>query len=195
MSRKWRNVEETIEDLTDLDSFAVGATEAAQRAGFPSAEAMERWLTNHKQYPLWLRFKGRDPEGAHEHQRARRLRMTENSNDTIAAVISKAQKSSRKRTRTKADKVSDLIAELRTTLATEEQEDTTREAARKEVDRLERELRDAKARMKGGATDDGPTPVEIRQWARAEGVDCPAKGRVPETVREAYLAASEQRAS
>ena len=94
---------EVLEDLTDLDSFGVGATDAAKRTGFPSAHAMERWLHRHDNYPLWIRMKARDPEGIHD-KANRRAAMTESSTDNIAALISKAQKSSRKRTRTKADK-------------------------------------------------------------------------------------------
>jgi hypothetical protein len=36
-----------------------------------------------------------------------------------------------------------------------------------------------------------PTPAELRAWASENGVDCPAKGRIPERVYEAYQAASE----
>lgn len=193
-----RPVAEVIEDLTDLDSFGVGATDAAKRTGFPTPHAMERWLHRQKEYPLWLRMKARDPEGMHDPAN-RRLHMTENSTDAIAALISRAQKSSRKRTRTKADKVSDLVADLRHLLDVEEHEDKAREVARKDVERLERELREAKAILKGGsatpATTEGPSAADIREWARAEGVDCPAMGRIPESVRAAYLEADEQQAS
>lgn len=34
-----------------------------------------------------------------------------------------------------------------------------------------------------------PTPAEIRAWGLSEGYDLPARGRIPEDVREAYLAA------
>ncbi len=188
-------VADVMEDLEFLDQTGVGARDAAERAGFPSAEALERWLHRHNEYPLWLRMKARDPEGWHHQQR--RLRMTETpSTDTIAVLISKAQKSSRKRTRAKADKISDLVADLRTLLDFEEHDDKAREVARKDVERLERELREAKARMKGGTVEDsGPSAADIRAWAKSEGVECPAKGRVPESVREAYEAASEQQAS
>ncbi|MCZ4498624.1 MAG: hypothetical protein JWQ74_1177 [Marmoricola sp.] len=35
----------------------------------------------------------------------------------------------------------------------------------------------------------GPTPAEIRVWARENGFDVPDRGRVSSEVREAYLAA------
>lgn len=31
-----------------------------------------------------------------------------------------------------------------------------------------------------------PKPSELRAWAAENGVECPAKGRVPESVLEAY---------
>ncbi|HET9501297.1 MAG TPA: Lsr2 family protein [Marmoricola sp.] len=35
----------------------------------------------------------------------------------------------------------------------------------------------------------GPTPAEIRAWARDNGMDVPERGRVSEAVRQAYAAA------
>lgn len=181
-----------LEDLEWLDSTGVGGLDAAKRTDFPSAEALEGWLHRKGQYPLWLRLKARDPHGIHN---ARRLHMNENTTDTIAALISHAQASTRKRTRTKGDRLSDLIADLRSTLDIEAHEDKARETARKDVERLERELREAKAVLKGGATVTpigGPTAAEIRTWAHSEGVECPERGRVPEAVREAYATAQER---
>lgn len=69
------------------------------------------------------------------------------------------------------------------------------EAARREIERLEQELRDAKAKLRGGTpaakTDDGPNrdPKVVRAWAAEHGVDCPATGRVPRVVVDAYLEA------
>ena len=37
---------------------------------------------------------------------------------------------------------------------------------------------------------DEPTAGTLRQWARENGFDVPARGRVPELVREAYKAAN-----
>jgi hypothetical protein len=42
---------------------------------------------------------------------------------------------------------------------------------------------------KRGRTDVGPSPADIRAWARANGFDVPERGRVSSTVREAYVAA------
>ncbi len=36
---------------------------------------------------------------------------------------------------------------------------------------------------------DGPSPSELREWARANGYDVSERGRISEKVREAYAAA------
>ena len=49
---------------------------------------------------------------------------------------------------------------------------------------------DAKpSRSRGGASSDGPSASEIREWARANGHTVPDRGRVSSEVREAYAAA------
>lgn len=40
---------------------------------------------------------------------------------------------------------------------------------------------------------DDPSPGAMREWARENGFDVPARGRVPELVREAYKAANSHR--
>ena len=39
------------------------------------------------------------------------------------------------------------------------------------------------------ATGSGPSPKEVREWARENGHDVPDRGRIPAEVREAYDAA------
>lgn len=39
------------------------------------------------------------------------------------------------------------------------------------------------------ASSPGTAPGEIRDWAVAQGLDIPARGRIPASVREAYYAA------
>lgn len=62
------------------------------------------------------------------------------------------------------------------------------EAARIEVARLEKKLADAKARLKGGRKDDGPSldAKTVRAWAAQNGIDCPSRGRPPQRVVDAY---------
>ena len=44
-------------------------------------------------------------------------------------------------------------------------------------------------RSRGGASSDGPSASEIREWARGNGHTVPDRGRVSAEVREAYAAA------
>lgn len=42
---------------------------------------------------------------------------------------------------------------------------------------------------KAAAASGGPTPAEIREWARSQGMEVPDRGRVSADVRQAYDAA------
>lgn len=44
-------------------------------------------------------------------------------------------------------------------------------------------------RSASGSAGSGPTPKEIRDWARSQGMDVPERGRVSADVRAAYEAA------
>lgn len=92
------------------------------------------------------------------------------------------------RVRRAAEKACDAVDRLRDLLAQWED----RAAARAEVERLETELAAAKARLTGrpAAPQGGrPDSREVRAWAEAAGVPCPARGRIPAAVRAAYDAA------
>lgn len=194
---KHRDVESTLEDLDWLDQSGVGAIEAAKRTEFASGEALEKWLERHGKYDLWLRFKQRDPVGIH-HAPNRRQANAMTNTDTIAALLEDARQSSKKRTRSKAERVALMVDDLRTTLATEREQEARESEARKEIERLERQLAAARAKLKGGqaaaTATAGPAASEIRAWAAANGVACPAMGRVPADVREAFEAAQESAA-
>lgn len=49
--------------------------------------------------------------------------------------------------------------------------------------------RKAAGRRRGGRAASGPSPADIRAWARDNGFDVPDRGRVSSEVREAYAAA------
>ena len=49
--------------------------------------------------------------------------------------------------------------------------------------------RRAAGRRRGRSGAGGPSPADIRAWARDNGFDVPDRGRVSSEVREAYLAA------
>lgn len=71
--------------------------------------------------------------------------------------------------------------------------------ARAEVERLEQQLAEAQAKLRGPAraaavavvapNQAGASAKEIRAWAAANGIDCPARGIVPAAVVDAYVAA------
>ena len=44
-------------------------------------------------------------------------------------------------------------------------------------------------RSRSASTTNGPAPKEIREWARAQKLDVPERGRIPASVVEAYSAA------
>jgi hypothetical protein len=115
-----------------------------------------------------------------------------------------------KRIQSAANKVLDDLDRLRTLI----REDAKKHAARRkaerekaearaEVERLKAQLAEAQAKLRGGSAPgkktttptDGPTAADVRAWATNNGVDCPAVGRVPATVRAAYDDAHEQKAS
>jgi hypothetical protein len=195
-----RPAADVIEDLEFLDSTGVGAVDAAERTDFPSAHAMEKWLERHARFDLWLSLKRRDPAGTHlsgSDRKERRLMAAPTPQpDTFAKLIANGVASTRARTRKKAERAGALIDELRDLLNAECAEDERREKARKDVERLERQLAEAKALLRGGPVaidvDGGVTAAELREWAKANGVECPDRGRVPAAVREAFDAAEEQ---
>ena len=49
--------------------------------------------------------------------------------------------------------------------------------------------RRAAGRRRGGRGANGPSPADIRAWARDNGFNVPDRGRVASEVREAYVAA------
>lgn len=116
--------------------------------------------------------------------------------DHVATLLHQASQSSSGRIRNAGKKIHGLLDDLREQL----EADRERDSARKEVERLEAQLRAAKAKLTGKpsaakSSQDGPSPSEIRSWARNAGVNCPAVGRVPEHVRQAYADAHVEQAS
>lgn len=126
---------------------------------------------------------------------------------TIDALLARADKiaefSGTARVRRAAKKVRDAATALEEALAgvEERKRAAAREAAAKakaraEVERLERELAEAKARLKGSTpattkaksatSSTTSAAARIRAWARDNGITCPAVGRVPAAVREQY---------
>ena len=191
-----RDPADVIEDLEFLDDTGVGASEAAERGGFPSAHAMQKWLERHGKRDLWLRFKHRDPEGAHPSGADRKKVASVATIDPIAALLDQATKAKSARIRKAADKARSLVDDIRTSLAQEIEDEKRAAAARRDIERLERELAEAKARLKGGKATvevgSGIPAAELRAWAKQNGIECSPMGRIPATVREAYEAAQDE---
>lgn len=127
--------------------------------------------------------------------------------DEIRILLNTAKSHPSKRIQTAADRVFDQLDKLRALIRDDEEKNAEkrrqaaeREKARAEVKRLEEELRAARAKLRGtdagpsttDSDDDSPSARQIRAWANENEVDCPATGRVPAAVREAYDAAHQR---
>lgn len=133
--------------------------------------------------------------------------------DEIRILINTAKAHPAKRIQAAGDRLIDQVNKLRALIveddekhAARRQAETEKAAARAEVERLEKQLAAAKARLrpaKKTATKldtkkayepsiGGPTAADIRAWARENDVQCPATGRVPGDVRDAYDDAHQQ---
>jgi WhiB family redox-sensing transcriptional regulator len=94
-------------------------------------------------------------------------------------------------TRAAAKKARAAVEELQERVRTEAAEKQVRDriaALQKEMETAQAQLRElrpgkATARRSGSA---GPTPKEMRAWAASNGITCPAMGRVPQDVVDAY---------
>lgn len=118
----------------------------------------------------------------------------------VETLLNAASKSEKARTRRLGVRIHELIAELRGLVNSETAE---REAAAKaaaeqaklqaEVKQLEEQLAAKKAALSGKPKSTASAlpapPKDIRAWAAANGVDCPAFGRLPGGVVAAYTAA------
>jgi hypothetical protein len=93
------------------------------------------------------------------------------------------------------DKLRRLLAEDQEKNAARRQADAEKAAVRAEVERLQAQLAEAKAKLKTNRsasskpTSDGPPAGMIRAWARANGMHCPDRGVLPRSIRDAYAAA------
>lgn len=111
--------------------------------------------------------------------------------DTVRATLRRAIQSGQPKMRRLADRIDDLIGELETLLGEHERTAELREEARK----LEQRLAEIKSQLSRkrpspeSAGDAAPATSQVRAWAHDAGVECPARGRIPARVMEAYQAA------
>ena len=122
--------------------------------------------------------------------------------DRIRVLIDEGKAHSTKKIQAAAERAETAVRRLRELVDA----DRAREAERKrraeerakaeaEVRALEAQLAEARAKLRPASpatAGDGPSAAEVRAWARANNVDCPATGRVPRAVREAYDNAQEE---
>lgn len=129
--------------------------------------------------------------------------------DEFRVLINTAKNHDRARIQKLADRILDDLAKLRGLIDAEQEAYQARQrvaqekaVARAEVERLEQQLREAKAKLHPSkktstseSTDDGASASEVRSWAIQQGIEVPGRGRLPQEVRDAYDEAHHQEAS
>jgi len=116
---------------------------------------------------------------------------------TILRLLTAGEKSEKARTRKLAGKIREQLNDLRDLVIVERKErEAAAEAAgerarlKAEVEDLERQLAEKRAKLRPAGAASSTTPsgnaAKIRAWAAKHSVACPAFGRVPRDVVEAY---------
>lgn len=120
---------------------------------------------------------------------------------STAELLHMATESHKASTRNLGTKISGLLADLTQRLNDEETERLARIAAKREAQQKAKRIAELKAELaqltgktakakeasRGTSSTAGePTAKQIREWAADKGIECPAVGRVPANVREAY---------
>lgn len=143
------------------------------------------------------------PGGAPTSTTAPPVNTRPNVGTSTAELLHLAAESHKAGTRTLGKRISGLLADLTQRIHDETAERQAREAAAAEKARNAKRIAELKAelaRLQGkpaptrpAATaasstqsSDEPTAAQIRVWASENGIECPAVGRVPGAVREAY---------
>lgn len=103
----------------------------------------------------------------------------------LVATIERGRRSPHKRTATLAEKIHTDLKRLHDRL----REEHERDEAEAEIHRLQKKLDAARAKVKGSRPAGTSAAKAIRAWAAENGVECPAMGRIPRAVAEAYEAA------
>lgn len=121
--------------------------------------------------------------------------------DTLADMLDQAVRSGAPRLVRAADQIRRLAAQLETDLADHARTRTLREEAAKLEKRLaeiRRQLNPGRAASAAPKSPAGPNNAvmstkagrqAVRDWAVANGLDCPTRGRIPAAVRVAYMEA------
>lgn len=111
-----------------------------------------------------------------------------NADDEVAVLLRRATRHDSRKVQTAAKRALAAVQKVRDLIAEDERLFAERRKAREEVERLQRELAAAKARLRGKPAEetDRVDPKTVRAWAAEHGVECPRQGRVPKTVLEQY---------
>ena len=115
---------------------------------------------------------------------------------SVDTLVEKGLASKSKATQRLAERVRDLHRNLVIQLHEEErmeaerrQREEEKAKAKAEVERLQRELTAARAKLgrkPKASKPKNPENAKIREWAREQGLDCPERGRIPADIRTAY---------
>lgn len=150
-----------------LHDAGFSAAQIADRLGV-TQRSVDRWNNGHAR-PI-----SRRPGGDHM--------------DTTDDLLRKARSNPSKRIQTAAKRAQEAVNRVQALLA----EDEGKAEARRKVAELERQLREAKAALRGSSVAASVSAIDtkaVRAWAGANGVEVPARGRIPQTVVAAYTEA------
>lgn len=146
-------------------------------------------------------FRDGGTETDHDDTEAKVIAMTPTEQEPLSnleTLIRRGEKSDSPRTRKAAERARSAVEELRTRISAEEVERRVRD----EIAELEAKLAAAKQKLPGSATKTakssrpstlppGLVSKEVRAWATGAGLTCPANGRIPKNVVDAYVEAHE----
>ncbi len=179
-----------IEDLYWLVETDAHLVDACTRLQITDS-ALEKFCDRYGIYPLYQRLKHR---AHHCNEQCPNVlppipppptTLESIMTNDITELIERAQEHPLARIKSAARRADEAIEKLRDLIAAED----AKAQALAEVERLERELAEAKARARGQTVKPAVARVDtkqIRVWAKRKGMDCPTRGRVPQRVIAAY---------
>lgn len=181
-----------------LAHFAAGDTvdATARAAGVPDAEVVrviQQVGRNNRSYArtLTLAWQREHPAGPPAPTRPPVRVGDAPAEDGITNLLSRAIATDVPKLMRAADRISNLVDQLEAQVREYEQGKELRTRA----EELERELAEIRRQLApkrtgsvlaGATADDRVSPRLIRAWATDAGVDCPIRGRIPNSVMDAY---------
>lgn len=180
----------TVDDVKSL----------VEKYGYPDAQAMRRHafeLSTSADQPQTARP---TPAPRPTAPRPTAARQPDQQPNMVEALLATGERSTKARTRNLSKKIAEMLVDLRAAVLDERKahEQAERKARLKaEVAELERQLVEKKKALVGrkpgkSSTTPAGNAAEIRAWAAKHSVACPAFGRVPGDVVEAYELSTRQ---